>query len=193
MTLRNAQYLITETDPMRLIASTSDVAFVGRSNVGKSSLICAICENKKLARVSKIPGRTRAVNIFEVARGRWIIDLPGYGYAVAEEKLKDYWPKMIGLTLSSRPHMACVFVLLDAEREVTPIDRSMMAWLRENNIPFRVVGTKVDALPGSRQRESRTKMAQSVGFLPEEIFWVSAKKGYGLKEMRQEISRLLKV
>jgi GTP-binding protein len=144
-----------------------------------------------LAAVSKTPGRTRSVNVYEVAHGKWLIDLPGYGYAEASEKQREYWPKMIALTLAGRPTMARVYVLLDAERGVMPIDQAMIGWLRESKIPFVMVGTKVDRLSQSKQLQMRTDMAKGAGFFPNEIFWVSAKKGYGLKQFEKDVVETL--
>src|ERR1700759_4769637 len=109
--LRNAHFLMAETAHDRLPLSEAEVSFIGRSNVGKSSLICAITQNSKLARVSKTPGLTRGINIFETKPGRWLVDLPGYGYAVGSERQRDYWPEMIGRYLAERAAMKRVYVL----------------------------------------------------------------------------------
>jgi len=159
--------------------------------VGKSSLLCALCENKKLARVSKLPGRTRAVNVFEARPGKWLVDLPGYGFAVAPEKEWAYWPKMIGRYLSERPQLKMVYVLLEAERGVGKFDLSLLRWLAGKNIPARLVGTKVDRIAYARHPEFRRQMAQSLGLLPEEVYWVSAEKGNGLKELRADVMDML--
>jgi ribosome biogenesis GTP-binding protein YsxC/EngB len=113
--LRQTKFLIAETDPMRVYPAQAEVALVGRSNVGKSSTLCALCDNKTLARVSKMPGRTRGINVFEAVKGRWIVDLPGYGFAMGPQKEREYWPKMIGNYLSGRKSMALVLVLVDGE------------------------------------------------------------------------------
>jgi len=186
------KYFMSETDPGRIRPSRAEVAFVGRSNAGKSSLINALCHNKKLAVVSKTPGRTRGINVFEVVKGKWLIDLPGYGFANASERSREYWPKMIRLTLSTRPNMARVYVLMDAERGVTPIDRDLLDWLEKSGIPFRMVGTKVDRLGPSHQKDARVKMAHVWGGLePDHISWVSAREGYGLKELKRDVATAL--
>lgn len=189
--LLQARYLITETDPQRLPPSQAEVTFVGRSNVGKSSLICALCENKKLARVSKTPGRTRGINVFEVRRERWLVDLPGFGYAVAPQKEREYWPKMIGAYLNSRPQLSLVLVLIDAELGLSDIDLSVLHWLNERKIPCHIVGTKVDRLNHARQIEHRARLASSLGMTPEEIYWVSAQKGYGMSELQMDVAKAL--
>ena len=189
--LLNTRYLLSETDPKRLPPSFSEVTFVGRSNVGKSSLICALTEDKKLARVSKLPGRTRAVNVFEVKPKRWLVDLPGYGFAVAPQKLHDYWPKMIGGYITLRPNLAMVYILIEADQGVGPLDLSLLHWLHEQNIPCRIVGTKADRLNQIQQIEKRGTMASSLGLNPEDLYWVSAKMGYGMKELRADVSDTL--
>ena len=95
LNLSNSTFFISTTNPKELPESISEVAFVGRSNVGKSSVINAICKKKNLARTSKTPGRTRAINIFTPAKGRWLVDLPGYGFARVSNEEKALWQKMI--------------------------------------------------------------------------------------------------
>ena len=88
--LRGTKYLKTEVDALKLGESEAEVSFVGRSNVGKSTLINALCQKKKMAHVSQVPGKTRTINVYEVKRGRWIVDLPGYGYAVGPRHEKEH-------------------------------------------------------------------------------------------------------
>ena len=95
MILHQATYLLTEADPNRLTRAVAEVAFVGRSNVGKSSLLNALCGQKGLARVSQTPGRTRTINVFAVKPERWLVDLPGYGFAVGPDAEKRKWKEMI--------------------------------------------------------------------------------------------------
>jgi len=185
--LRQTRFKIAETDPLRVPHALAEVAFVGRSNVGKSSTICALCDNHKLAQVSKKPGRTRGINVYEVAHQRWLVDLPGYGFAHGPKKEHDYWPKMIGNYLSGRSSLRMVFVLLDSEIGLGPIDLSMLNWIREKNLPCCIVGTKVDRLGASRQWEYRKRLADSMGLDARDIHWISSKKGYGIKELRQEV------
>lgn len=187
----NTRFLMSETDYRRLPPSEAEVTFVGRSNAGKSSLICALCENFKLARVSKTPGRTRELNVFEVQRGRWLVDVPGFGYAAAGKRERDYWPTMIGSYIRNRPQLATVFVLVDAELGFTDLDLSLLTWLSEQKVNCRVVGCKVDRLSHGRQIEQRRKIANTIALEPEDIFWVSAKKGYGINELRKEVAASL--
>ena len=189
--MKQARYIITETDPKLLPLSLAEVTFVGRSNVGKSSLICALCENKKLARVSKTPGRTRGINVFEVRHDRWLVDLPGFGFSVAPQKQREYWPKMISGYLTSRPQLPLVLVLIEAERGPSQLDFSFLQWMSEKKIPCAFVATKVDRLSPAHQIEQRARMASALGITPAEMYWVSAQKGYGMNELRLDVAKAL--
>ena len=112
--LRDTKYLKTAADALKLGESKAEVSFVGRSNVGKSTLINAICQKKKMAHVSQVPGKTRTINVYEVTRGRWIVDLPGYGYAVGPRHEKERLGPMIEGYLSSREKLCMIFVIVDA-------------------------------------------------------------------------------
>src|SRR5258708_29597770 len=115
MMLRETKHLMTETDTRKLTASDAEVTFVGRSNVGKSTLINALCQKKNMARVSQVPGKTRTINVYEVKPYRWIVDLPGYGFAVGSKVTgKAEFGPMIEGYLTSRNNLCMVFVILDA-------------------------------------------------------------------------------
>src|SRR5438105_8449784 len=120
--LRRSQYLLSETHPDALKPSTSEVAFVGRSNVGKSSLLNALCEHKGLADVSKMPGRTRMINVYAAAHLRWLIDLPGYGFAMGSDELRKQWTEMIDTYLTTRRSLRAVLMLFDSQVGPTKLD-----------------------------------------------------------------------
>jgi GTP-binding protein len=189
--LRNAHFLLAETAHDRLPMSEAEVSFIGRSNVGKSSLICAVTQNSKLARVSKTPGLTRGINVFETKPGRWIVDLPGYGYAVGPKRQRDYWPEMIGRYLAERSMMKCVYVLVDGFVGATALDEQTVAWLREKNIPFKIVATKVDKIGRDKFGKHRNAIAATLGILPADIFWISSHDQYGLEDLRRDVAREL--
>ena len=142
--LSKSVFFISETKPELLPQSISEVAFVGRSNVGKSSVINAVCKTKNLARTSKTPGRTRAINIFTPAKGRWIVDLPGYGFARVTEEEKKVWQKMIETYITSRKTLKMIYILIDSFVGPTELDFVMMDWVRKLNIPFKIVSNKTD-------------------------------------------------
>lgn len=189
--LTKSAYWRSETSGDRLPPSLAEVTFVGRSNAGKSSLICGLCKNPQLARVSKRPGRTRAINVFEASRGRWLVDLPGYGFAEGPAKERNYWPKMIGEYISLRPTLAAVYLIIDAEAGPSPVDRSMLDWLRANDKQFRVVVNKIDKLGKSREAEHRTLIAQALGVQESELIWVSAKSDEGMHKLRRHVTETL--
>ncbi len=123
-----------------------EFAFIGRSNVGKSSLINMICNRKNLAKTSSRPGKTQLINHFLID-GKWyLVDLPGYGWSKVSKKKKADWGRMIESYILRRKNLACLFVLIDGRLEPQPIDYSFIRWLGEKQIPFALVFTKSDKL-----------------------------------------------
>jgi len=191
---KKAQFLMSVDAPQKLGDSRVEVAFVGRSNVGKSSLLNAICSSRKLTKVSKTPGKTRAINIFSVTSGKWLVDLPGYGFAASvSKKEKKGWRRMIELYLSTRPMLKAVFVLVDARLDATELDREMLEWLNSIGMPCYVVANKIDRIPQSKYVRQRQKLAKGLGCSPESIGWVSAKKGTGIGALRVFLSGVLEL
>ena len=135
-------FVTSAKDVATLPDTPAEVAFVGRSNVGKSSLINALANHKQLARVSNTPGRTQLINLFTLPGGGAIVDLPGYGYAAVPGRIKQGWQKMIEGYLLKRESLVNVFVLVDGEIGPTKLDVQMLTWLRENGVPHTVVATK---------------------------------------------------
>ncbi|RIY32219.1 hypothetical protein CKF59_07140 [Psittacicella gerlachiana] len=123
-----------------------EVAFVGVSNAGKSSLLNALCNQKSLAKTSSTPGRTQLINLFAVAPYVNLVDLPGYGYAAVPEKLKIEWQKSLGTYLEKREYLAGIVLLMDARHPLKPLDQQMLQWCVEFSVPVVVVLTKTDKL-----------------------------------------------
>lgn len=163
-----------------------EFAFIGRSNVGKSSLINMICNNRKLAHVSKKPGKTEALNFFQVDHSWFLVDLPGYGYAVRSKGMKKSFRDMIYSYIEKRISLACTFVLIDANVPAQKNDIDFLNWLGENAIPFVLVYTKLDRLSkGQRDRHIeaiQSTLLENWNELPPQFF-TSAEK----KEGRDEI------
>ncbi len=169
----------------------AEVAFVGRSNVGKSSLVNALCGRRLLAKISKTPGKTRTINVFSISDGKWIVDLPGYGFAAVSIKEKNSWKDMIEDYFASRPSLKAVFVLVDAYVGATVLDRQMLAWLKSAGMPYHIIVNKIDRITRVKLVEQRQNLALDLEVTPERILWVSAKKGTGIKELHTIISSFL--
>lgn len=186
----SVKYLLSETDSDRLPACSAEVAFVGRSNVGKSTLLNAVCR-KDVARVSKTPGRTRTINVFSAGRDLWLVDLPGYGYARAPKAARKGWGPMIENYLAGRSTLRMVFALIDAKVGPTRLDLQMLKWLEAKELPWRAVAVKADQVKASRAATRRRDVAHALGLQPEVLTWVSAKRGFGVRELRNEVAALL--
>jgi len=189
--LKRAKYLLSEADPKKLEAARAEVAFVGRSNVGKSTLLNSLCQQRGLAKVSNTPGRTRTINVFAVDYLRWIVDLPGYGFAVGPSASREGWAKMIEGYLSHRPSLRGVFLLFDAKVGPTKLDHQMREWLSAYGLAYTLVGNKIDQVKPSQLLNHKSLVAQSLGVSPSEIRWVSAAEGFGIGPLRQEVVQLL--
>ncbi|GJL98267.1 MAG: putative GTP-binding protein EngB [Hyphobacterium sp.] len=168
-----------------------EVAFWGRSNVGKSSLINALTNRKQLARASGDPGRTRELNFFNLADAIHLVDLPGYGFAKAPKKTAEIWTRLTEAFLKGRPNLKRVYVLIDARHGLKPADRLMMDGLDEAAVSYQIVLTKADKLkPGQLETMSSTtlqQLAKRPAAFPEIIPTSSAKKT-GLNDLRDAIA-----
>ncbi|MEY4069390.1 MAG: hypothetical protein RL721_4 [Candidatus Eisenbacteria bacterium] len=185
------RFLMSATRVSELPPCVGEVAFVGRSNVGKSSLLNAVTGRKDLARVSRTPGRTQLINVFEATPDRWIVDLPGYGFAAAPGRVRSGWQAMIEGYLTKRRTLRTVFVLVDAEIGATPLDRTMVEWLASVRVPFLVVANKTDKIGRSRHGHQLARIAADLGQDPSQVAWVSAAKGTGVPELRKHVADLL--
>jgi len=167
-----------------LPVSPSEVAVVGRSNVGKSSLVNALSGRQGIARVSKTPGRTRLLNLFAVDDLGTIVDCPGYGYAEASKAMRKSWQAMIERYLLERPQLSMVVVLVDGEIGPTRLDLQLLDWLRANELPHVVVATKHDKVKSSQRSKRVKELATGCRLDPTDVVWVSATKGTGIERLR---------
>ena len=166
---------------------------MGRSNVGKSSLINALANRTHLAQVSKTPGRTRLLNLYEVSGGGSLVDLPGYGYAAVSKATRSAWPKMIETYLLSRDGLAMVMVLVDGEIGPTPLDLKMLAWLRHHGTAHSIVATKHDKVKSSQRFRREKELAAGCALDPGEVIWVSAARGTGIGVLRGRVHSWLSI
>jgi GTP-binding protein len=168
-----------------------EVAFVGRSNVGKSSLINALANHRQLAKVSNTPGRTQLLNLFRLPSGGTVVDLPGYGYAKVPGRERAGWRSMIEGYLLEREGLDLVLVLVDGEIGPTKLDVQMLDWLRANDVPHTVVATKLDKVRPSKLATRRKQLAAGCSLAEGDIMWASATKGTGIEAMQRHLLALL--
>ena len=168
-----------------------EYAFIGRSNVGKSSLINMLTGSKGLAKTSGTPGKTRLINHFVVNKEWYIVDLPGYGYAKISRREREKLKKMINAYLLKRETLVCTFILIDSRHEPQKIDMDFMVWMGENQLPFVIVFTKSDKLSRTRLEESLDAYTRHLSESWEEIpksFISSAKTALGKEALMGFIS-----
>lgn len=163
--------------------SPAEVAVVGRSNVGKSSLLNALAKRNKLAHVSKTPGRTQLLNLFELADGTTVVDCPGYGYAAVSKSKRSSWQQMIEGYLTGREELVKIMVLVDGEVGPTKLDVQLLEWLSAEGLPFAVIATKHDKVKASLREKRKKEVAEGCGLDKSEVVWVSAAKGVGIDRL----------
>ncbi len=178
------EFVTSADDVYRLPDSQAEVAFLGRSNVGKSSLLNALANHKRLAHTSKTPGRTQLLNLFELGNGTTAVDLPGYGFAAVPGATRSGWKQMIEGYLLERAALEMILVLVDGEIGPTPLDVSTLAWLQLNDLPHTVVAAKADKVKPSKRGQRRSELADGCNVAAEAVVWVSAAKGDGIEKLR---------
>jgi GTP-binding protein len=187
------RFVMSADEISRLPESDAEVTFAGRSNVGKSSLINALANRKRLAHVSKTPGRTQLLNCFAVDghQARTVVDLPGYGYAAVPGRVRATWQPMIEGYLTEREALVMILVLVDGEIGPTKLDIQMLDWLRANDLPFTVVATKHDKVKSSRRDRRKRELTDGCLVAPGDVVWVSATTGVGIDRLRDLIREWL--
>ncbi|MEZ5279830.1 MAG: ribosome biogenesis GTP-binding protein YihA/YsxC [Acidimicrobiales bacterium] len=182
------RFVMSAAKESQLPESQAELALVGRSNVGKSSLLNSLANRKNLARTSKSPGATKLLNVFEFENmpGHWLVDLPGYGFAKVSPNERRRWQAMIEGYLTNRNQLLAVLMLIDGEVGPTALDLQTQEWLQHIGLEVMYVATKHDKVRSSalqkRKREVNSKLGVDRG-----VSWVSAAKGTGIVELRRKI------
>ena len=166
--------------------TTPEVSFVGRSNVGKSSLLNRLLGRKQLARVSSVPGKTANINFFDVD-GVKFVDLPGYGYAKVSHTEKQRWADLIGGYFEQERSFNLVISLVDIRHEAQKLDLQMVDFLTEAELPFVVALTKADKITRNKQNQAAAALRSSLGLAQEQIIITSSETGLGIDELRRRI------
>ena len=172
-------------------ARLPEIAFAGRSNVGKSSLLNRLVHRKKFARVSNTPGRTREINFFKVNEQFVLVDLPGYGYARISKERRAEWKPLIESYLRGSHDLRGIVQLLDARHDPTPDDRRMLDYLAELRVPTIVALTKVDKLTPSQRGRRIAELSAELGLDDEQLIAFSAVTGEGRNDLAEAIESLL--
>ncbi len=195
MEIKNAKYLISNADVRKCPEfDAPEYAFIGRSNVGKSSLINMIVRKNGLAKTSQKPGKTLLINHFEINNGQWyLVDLPGYGYAQRGKEQREQFQRMIRSYILNRPQLVTLFVLIDIRHEPQKVDLEFLDWLGENEVPFSIVFTKADKLgpvAGERNVAAYKKVLLKKWEELPPIFITSSEKAKGREELLDYIGQL---
>lgn len=187
MQIKSAEFVISNQDVSKCPSThLPEYAFIGRSNVGKSSLINMLTQRKSLAKTSGRPGKTQLINHFIINKNWYLVDLPGYGYARVSKQAKKTFQKFITAYFEKRKQLVSAFVLVDIRHEPQPIDLEFMTWLGEHMIPFSIIFTKADKLkPKAIERNIQTYesiLLETWEEMPN-YFVTSASKGIGRDEL----------
>lgn len=194
MDIVKAEFVMSNSNVEKCpVPDRHEYAFIGRSNVGKSSLINMLANNKKLAKTASRPGKTQLINHFVINNSWYMVDLPGYGYAEVPEKIRQQFMKMICDYILKRENLVCLFVLIDSRHKPQKIDLEFMEWLGENGVPFAMVFTKADKLSTTRRGACISDYQKAMADVWETMppaFLTSAEKRTGREELLNYIDEL---
>lgn len=187
---QQTKFVLSAPDIRHLPSDTGiEVAFAGRSNAGKSSALNTLTNQKGLARTSKTPGRTQLINLFEVAEGKRLVDLPGYGYAEVPEEMKLKWQRALGEYLQKRQCLQGLVILMDIRHPLKDLDQQMIGWAVQSNLAVMVLLTKADKLASGARKAQLNKVREDVkmfnGDIQVEAF--SSLKKLGVDLLRHKL------
>lgn len=193
MQIKSAQYEITAVNPQQYpVRFWPEIAWVGRSNVGKSSIINALLNRKDLARVAATPGKTRVINFYNINDQFYLVDLPGYGYAKVSKTEKAAWAQMIETYLTTREQLKMIVMLVDIRHAPSPDDQVMYDWLVSREQPKLIVATKADKVPVSKVPERLREIRATLGMAEAEtLIPFSALSKQGRNEVWEQIQAVM--
>jgi GTP-binding protein len=195
MVIKKAEFVVSNTNPGKCPdTGLPEFAFIGRSNVGKSSLINMIVNRKNLAKTSSTPGKTQTINHFIINDAWYLVDLPGYGYASVGKTTKGSWPAMIDTYVRKRETLQNTFVLIDSRLDPQANDLDFINWIGKLQLPFSIVFTKTDKLSKAALNKSATTWADKLRLTWEElppVFFTSAEKKTGKDELLAFIESII--
>ena len=188
MDFRKVQFLLSAHAIRQLPPPTyPEIAFAGRSNVGKSSLINRLVERNNLVKTSARPGKTQSLNYFVVDDALFLVDLPGYGFARVSHQTRQGWQELITGYIERRATLACVVVIIDLRHELKALDRELIDWLRHLGIAYLPVYTKADKLSANQQQKNAAVLDAGLTLTPDERVVFSARTGQGVAVLRQRL------
>ena len=192
MKIISAKYNTSVVDKKNLLGDgLPEFSFVGRSNVGKSSLINSLTGVKGLAKTSATPGKTKMINYFDINDNFRFVDLPGYGYAKVGKSHLDVWSGLMGEYLTTSPSLLTTFLLLDIRHSPTMQDKQMLEFLIYNKLPFCVIATKADKIAKSKQKSAVMSLAKELNIRPELIILSSSESAIGKEKILEYIETRL--
>lgn len=192
MDIKSAKFVTSATSiNSDYVENKNAIAFVGRSNVGKSSLINMLVGNSKLCKTSSTPGRTRLINYFLINDNVYFVDLPGYGFAKASKVEVDSWQSMIEPFLVENENLKCVCMLVDSRIAPTVQDKQMMKFLNYYRIPFVIIATKCDKFGKSQIKPQMQKIANALGVGKDNVFASSSETKFGRLEILNKFDQFL--
>jgi GTP-binding protein len=174
-------------------ATLPEIAFAGRSNVGKSSLINTLVGRKSMVKVSGRPGKTQGLNFFEIPEKVYLVDLPGYGFAKVSRGMQDKWQALITAYLETRSTLCCVVVIMDIRHGAKVQDTQLISWLKQQNIPCLPVYTKADKLSGNKKQKHAAALDAGHTINSKQRIVFSAKNSFGKEELETALAKFAKI
>jgi GTP-binding protein len=174
-------------------AGHPEIAFAGRSNVGKSSLINKLVNRRNLVKVSSRPGKTQSLNYFEVDNSLYLVDLPGYGFAKVPRGVKNLWQGLIAAYVEKRETLCCLVVIIDIRHPLKAQDFDLVSWLKEIQVPFLLVYTKLDKINRGQRQQNAALLDAGLGITAAERVLFSAKTGEGKEELIERLEKFMQM